>query len=133
MGIASLVVFSMGQIANGQPIEIAEGLTLSGNQVVIIIGIGSLAGLVKAWQGYDKSPDNFDLLKFVNGVRDNILVSLPIAFSAAIVMPDLHAVGYVMIFFAVMGGAGLGKKIRQTSIPSNATDEEIEKILESRG
>ncbi len=123
----------MGQIAHGQTLEIAEGLTLSTNQVVIIIGIGSLAGLVKAWQGYDKSPNDFDLLKFVNGVRDNILVSLPLALGAALAMPDLHAVGYVMIFFAVMGGAGLGKKIRQTSIPSNATDEEIEKILESRG
>ena len=65
---------------------------------------------------------------FVNGIRDNILISIPIAFGAALVLPELHAVGYVMIFFSVIGAAGFAQKARQTSIPSNASTEEIAKM-----
>ena len=97
-----------------------------------MIGIGALAGGIKAWQGYDKSPNEFDFLKFVNGVRDNILVSIPIAFGAALALPEIHAVGYVMIFFSVIGAASFAQKARQTSIPSNASPEDIAKILEER-
>ena len=126
MGLAST------QTAFGQSIQITEDLTLSTNQVITVIIIGALAGTLKAWQGYDKSPNDFDLLKFVNGIRDNILISIPIAFGAALALPDLHAVGYVMIFFSVMGAAGLAHKAKEKSIPSNASEEEIAKILEGR-
>lgn len=120
------------QTAFGQSIQITDNLALSTDQVIFVIGIGALAGAIKAWQGYDKSPNDFDLLKFVNGVRDNILVSIPIAFGAALALPEIHAVGYVMIFFAVIGGASFAQKARQTSIPSNASPEDIEKILDER-
>lgn len=120
------------QTAFGQSIQITEELSLSTDQVLFVIGIGALAGAIKAWQGYDKSPNDFDLLKFVNGVRDNILVSIPIAFGAALALPEIHAVGYVMIFFSVIGAASFAQKARQTSIPSNASPEDIAKILEER-
>lgn len=118
--------------AFGQEITITEDIGLSTTQVAFVVGIGALAGTIRAWQGYDKSPDDFDLLRFVNGIRDNILVAIPIAFGAALAMPELHAVGYVMIFFAVMGAAGFAHKAKQTSIPSNASNEEIERILNER-
>ena len=101
------------QTAFGQSIQITEDLALSTNQVIFVIGIGALAGAIKAWQGYDKSPNDFDLLRFVNGIRDNILVSIPIAFGAALALPELHAVGYVMIFFSVIGAAGFAQKARK--------------------
>ena len=126
------IITSATNLAFGQSIQISEGITLSTDQVVFIIGIGALAGTIKAWQGYDKSPNNFDLLRFVNGVRDNILIAIPIAFGAALTMPELHAVGYVMIFFAVIGAAGFAQKSREKSIPSNASDEEIDRILSER-
>jgi hypothetical protein len=128
---ASLGALS-SQTAFGQSIQITEELTLSTDQVLFVIGIGALAGAIKAWQGYDKSPNEFDLLRFVNGIRDNILVSIPIAFGAALALPELHAVGYVMIFFSVIGAASFAQKARETSIPSNATPDEIAKILEER-
>lgn len=120
------------QIAFGQSVQIAEGLELSTNQVIYILIIGAFAGIIRAWQGYDKSPNDFDLLYFVNGVRDSILVSIPIAFAAALTLPELNPVGYVMIFFTVFGGASFAATQKKKSIPSNATPEEIEKILESR-
>ena len=120
------------QTAFGQSIQITEDLTLSTNQVITVIGIGALAGAIKAWQGYDKSPNDFDLLRFVNGIRDNVLVSIPIAFGAALAIPELHAVGYVMIFFSVIGAASFAQKAREKSIASNASEEEIAKILAER-
>jgi hypothetical protein len=71
-------------------------------------------------------------LKFVNGIRDNVLISIPIAFGAALALPNLHAVGYVMIFFSVIGAAGIAQKAKEKSIPSNASEEEIANILEGR-
>lgn len=131
--VASLAIGTAAtQSAFGQSIQITEDLALSTDQVIFVIGIGALAGAIKAWQGYDKSPNDFDLLKFVNGIRDNILVAIPIAFGAALALPEIHAVGYVMIFFAVIGGAGFAQKARQKSIPSNASPEDIAKILEER-
>ena len=128
--------FAIGTTATntafGQEIAITEDVGLSTTQVVFVVGIGALAGTIRAWQGYDKSPDDFDLLRFVNGIRDNILVAIPIAFGAALAMPELHAIGYVMIFFAVIGAAGFAHKAKQTSISSNASDDEIERILNER-
>jgi len=133
MIVASIAIASAAtNTAFGQTIAIAEGLELSSTQVIFVIGIGILAGTIRAWQGYDKSPNDFDLLTFANGIRDNVLVAIPIAFGAALTMPDLHAVGYVMIFFSVIGAVSLAHKTRETSIPSNATEEEIENILEKR-
>lgn len=126
MGLAST------QTVFGQSLEIADGLELSTTQVGFVIGIGVLAGAIKAWQGYDKSPNDFDFLKFINGIRDNVLVSIPVAFGAALALPELHAVGYVMIFFTVIGAAGFVQKAREQSIPSNASQEEIDEILKKR-
>jgi len=132
VAIASLVGVAASQTAFGQTIQLNEELELSTDQVIFVIGIGSLAGVIRAWQGYDKSPNDFDWLRFVNGVRDSILISLPVAFGAALALPELHAVGYVMIFFAVVGGTTMAQSARKKSIPSNATPEEIQKVLDER-
>ncbi len=136
LAVLIMVAASIGalstQTAFGQSIQITEDLALSTDQVIFVIIIGAVAGAIKAWQGYDKSPNDFDFLRFVNGIRDNILVSIPIAFGAALALPELHAVGYVMIFFSVIGAASFAQKARETSIPSNASEEEIAKILEER-
>jgi len=136
LAVLIMVAASIGalssQTAFGQSIQITEDLALSTDQVIFIIGIGALAGAIKAWQGYDKSPNDFDLLRFVNGIRDNVLISIPIAFGAALALPEIHAVGYVMIFFSVIGAASFAQKAREKSIPSNASEEEIAKILEER-
>ena len=133
MLIAAIVIGATStQTAFGQSLQITEGVELSTEQVVFVVIIGSIAGLVKSWQGYDKSPNNFDLLRFANGVRDNILISIPVALGTALTMPDMHAVGYVMLFFTVMGAAAFVQSARKKSIPSNASEEEIERILEER-
>ena len=129
---ALIVGTASSQTAFGQNFQITEGVELSTNQVIFVIGIGSLAGVIRAWQGYDKSPKDFDLLKFVNGIRDNILIAIPIAFGTALTMPDISAVGYVMIFFSVIGVVSMVHKTQEKSIPSNASPEEIKKITDER-
>lgn len=131
--VAAISLAAIGnQFVEAQSVVIAEGIELDTNQVIYVVIIGAIAGTVKAWQGYDKSPNDFDFVVFINGVRDSVLVAVPIAFTAALALPELNAVGYVMIFFAVIGGVSFGHKAKEKSIPSNASEEEIEKILEER-
>lgn len=133
MGIASLVVFSMGQqIAFGQTIQIVEGLSFSTGEVAFIIGIGVVAGIIRAWQGYDKSPNDFDLLYFVASIRDAALIAIPVAFTAAMGFAEINALAYVLIFFSVWGATGAVNTARKQSIPSNASPDEIENILSGR-
>jgi len=128
-----LVGATSTQLSFGESIQITEGLILSGEQVAFIIGIGAFAGLVTAFLGYDKTPNDFDPLLFTKGVIQVILVSVPAAFGVALGMPSINAMGYVIIFFAVVGGRELANKAKQKSIPSNASEEEIQKILDERG
>ena len=130
--ISALVVGMMSsQLSFGQEIQITENMTLSSDQVFFIIIIGAVAGTVKAWQGYDKSPKDFDAIRFVNGVRDSILISIPAAFGIALGMPSINAVGYVIVFFGVIGGTVIAQMAKKPSIPSNATPQQINKILEA--
>lgn len=133
MIIAALAIgLTTNQFAEAQDIVISEGIELNTTQVIYVIIIGSVGGVIVAWQGYDKSPNDFDKILFINGVRDAVLASVPIAIATALTI-ELNAVGYVLVFFATMG---LGSRIttaRKSSIPSNATDEEIQAILDARG
>lgn len=130
--IAGLAIgLSTNQYAEAQEIELVEGVELNTTQVIYIIIIGGVAGVIVAWQGYDKSPNDFDKILFINGVRDAVLASIPIALTTALTM-ELNAVGYVIVFFAAMGLGDRISKARKASIPSNATPEEIQAILDAR-
>lgn len=127
--VALAVGMTSSQLSFGQEIQVTDNMTLSSDQVIFIIIIGAAAGTVKAWQGYDKSTKDFDALLFVNGIRDSILISIPAALGIALGMPSINAVGYVIVFFGVIGGTVIAQKAKKPSIPSNATPEQINKIL----
>lgn len=123
--------FLADQFAQAQEFELTPNVKLDTNQVIIVIIIGTVGGIVRAWQGYDKSPNDFDFVEFIRGVRQAVLISIPIALSSAIMM-ELNAYGYVVVFFAVIGGTQTLNTALRPSIPSNATEEEIEAILNRR-
>jgi len=121
------------QFVQAQTIEISEGISLNSSQVVYVIIVGSVAGVLRAWQGYDKSPNDFDVVIFIRNIRNAVLLAIPIALSSAIMLPELNLFGYVMLFFSVVGATDLFNRGQKPSIPTNATEEEIEKILDASG
>lgn len=121
------------QFVEAQTIEISDNISLDSTQVIYVVIIGSVAGVIRAWQGYDKSPNDFDTIHFITGVRDSVLISIPAAFATALTLPELNATMYVLLFFTIIGGTTFIHSARLKSIPSNATEEEIEEILRERG
>lgn len=119
------------QIASAQSVEIADGIRLSTEQTIHIIIVGAIGGLVYSWMGYKNTPLDFDLVKFLNGWISNILIAVPYAIGIALTSPQLDLLEYVMIFFAIIGTTYTARQGFKKSIPSNATDEEIQSILES--
>src|SRR5574338_1236126 len=134
IGLTSMagILGSTTPFAFAQDVTLSPGIELNTGQVINVIIIGGVAGLLVAYQGYSKSPNDFDSVRFVNGVLNAVLASIPLALATALTT-DLNAVGYVNVFFASAGLGGIISKARQTSISSNATDEEIQAILDSRG
>lgn len=131
VAVAILSGVAADQFVEAQTIEVTKDINLDTNQVIIVIIIGVVGGVVRAWQGYDKSPNDFDTLLFINGIRNAVLASIPIALASALTT-ELNAFGYVMIFLGVVGTTNLASNTMKKSIPSNATPEEIQRILDER-
>ena len=57
------IAASTNELAYGQSIQVTEGIEFTTEEVISIIIIGAFAGVIRAWQGYDKSPNEFDFVK----------------------------------------------------------------------
>jgi hypothetical protein len=99
-----------------------DGIAPEQALIVVLLGVG--AGFLTAYQGYRTTPEDFDKLKFFDGVIYGIIGSVPLAIGSAMTV-ELDVFGYVMIFFAAIGVGGQIRKTRQKTIPSNATVTEI--------
>lgn len=119
------------QFVDASDVEVAPGVRLDTNQVIIVVVIGAVGGTVRALQGYTKSPNDFDWVLFANTIWKNIAVAVPFALASA-VMQDFTAFNLVTLFFAVVGTTEFIKTAQKRSIPSNATDDEIARILQER-
>ena len=128
LSILALTGFVAFDSASAEPVEIIKGIGVNSNQAITIVVIGIVAGFLVAYQGYRTTPDNFDALKFFDGVIYAVIGSVPLAIGTAITV-ELDVFGYVTVFFAAIGIGSQIKQSRKTTIPTNATDEEIEAIM----
>lgn len=115
-------------LAQGQ----AESMTFNSTEMATVILIGIAAGFLNAYQGYRTTPDDFDTLKFFDGVIKASLSSVPLAIGAAVAQTELNLFIYALIFFAAIGISVQWTKSRQTTIPSNASPVEITAALTQR-
>lgn len=125
IAIALLVVFA-GTIGC-QDIILAQtpnvAIQMTSSEMITVVVVGALGGLLHAYQGYRTGKEDFDKLKFFDGVITCIISSVPLAIGAAVQQTasgqPLNVFTYVLIFFASIG---LGFQIQQTrksTIPSN--------------
>jgi len=96
-----------------------EELRLVDEQTLKIILVGTLGGLLMAYQGYRTSKEEWDTLKFFDGVLHTVIVSVPIALGAALTQTDLSLYGLVLVFFASIGAGSQLMEARTKTIPSN--------------
>jgi len=106
-----------------------SGFEINTEQSAIVISLGIGAGILVAYQGYRTTPEDWDTLKFFDGVIKNTLASVPLAIGAAVTQTEINLFVYAMIFFAAMGISTQYSYSRKKTIPNNATEEEIEDIL----
>lgn len=132
LSIVALAGFVTSDFASAQEIEIVDGVEINGEQAITVVFIGIAAGFLVAYQGYRTTPEDFDTMKFFDGVIYAVIGAVPLAIGTAMTV-NLDVFGYVTIFFAAIGVGSQIKKARQRTIPSNATEEEIEDILKSEG
>jgi len=84
---------------------------------LVIIGIGVLAGLVTAYNGYRKSqngdnPEPFNITKFLDRVFMAVLGSIPLAIAESANIIKLDLFGAWIVFAAALGTAQLIMEIR---------------------
>lgn len=127
--VASMTGVLGQQLVHGEEIDIGGGLILNDQQVIFIIIIGAVAGLTRAFLGYEKSPNDFDRLLFAKTVIQMVLIAIPAALAYVLALPELNAVGYVFAFFTIAGISDFVRTGQKKTIPSNATEDEINRIL----
>ena len=91
------------------------------NHMLMVVAIGIFAGLVRAYQGYRKTGEDFDTLKFLDSVITSAIVSVPLAIGSAILQTEFNVFTYVTVFGAAIGFTSQIQAIREKTIPSNAT------------
>jgi hypothetical protein len=91
--------------AHGQTIEVIEGVTLETSQVLVIFGLGVMAGLFRAFinKKTKSKTDEPQKGQFTKNVLTCVLATIPLGFTAAMSV-DINLMGYFVIFFASYGG-----------------------------
>lgn len=80
----------------------------------IILVIGAFGGITTAYLGWKKSEtgESFNGSKFIRPVAVAVLVSIPLAITAAAGIVELNLVTMFMIFMTSLGTATLSKQIK---------------------
>lgn len=116
--IAFVALMSNFGTAFAQTVVI-QGLEINTTQAVTVIFLGVGAGVLVAYQGYRTTKDDWDTLKFFDGVIYSVLASVPLAVGTALTQTELGIFGYVTIFFASLGIGYQIKQSKKSTIPSN--------------
>ena len=96
-----------------------QGIEFDTNTGLTIVLIGVSAGVLVAYQGYRTTKENWDTLKFLDGLIYSVLGSVPLAIGSAITQTHLGIFEYVMIFGASMGFGWQMRKSREPTVASN--------------
>lgn len=111
--LASVLLVAIGGLAFAQGAahpEPEEGLTYE-EQLSIVI-VGTIAGLLTAYQGFSKSGKPFVLRLFLDRVITAIIASLGIAIASVVVEEPVTLFTLVLVFLASVGAATIALKGR---------------------
>ena len=116
--IGSLLIIPEFGNAFAQTVQV-QGIEFDTTQagIVIILGVG--AGFLVAYQGYRTTKEDWDTLKFFDGVIYAVLGAVPLAIGTAIIQTNLGIFEYVIVFFGAVGIGSQIQKTRKSTIPSN--------------
>lgn len=120
------------QVSFAGETAIAPGVILSNDQVIVVIGIGAAVAIISALQGFEKSTSDWDGTKFLVGVKDTMLITIPFALATAVFNSQPMVYDYVMLFFAVWGASAAYRKSKDPTIPSTASDAQIQRLLDEK-
>lgn len=115
----SCILASVMMVSNLAYAQEPVDIVLDTNQMVIVVGIGFAAGVLQAYQGYRVTKEDWDTLKFFDGIIKNTLASIPLAITAALTQTDMNLFTYVTIFFAATGIAVQYSYARKKTVGSN--------------
>ena len=113
--ILLLIIGFIGiQTAYAQTIELVEGINLETDQVIVILVLGVLAGITRAFinkqtkpststTGTDTPKAEPEKNQFFKNIITCVLATIPLGFTAAMSV-DINLFGYIVIFFASYGG-----------------------------
>lgn len=107
--------YALAQTGTDVPFVINE------TQAGIVIGLGIGAGFLTAYQGYRTTNEDWDTLKFFDGVIEHTLGAIPLALAAAVSQTSFGLVEYAIIFFAAIGVGVQINYSRKKTVESNAT------------
>lgn len=96
----------------------AQTLTLTNNQTVAVVIIGTLGGVVVAYQSLEGKP--FDVRVFINTILHSAIATIPIALASAVTQTSLGLLGLTLVFFASIGVTVTLGNIRGTPVVSTA-------------
>jgi len=102
-----------------EEVEDVVSITTAQSAYVILLGIG--AGTLVAYQGYRTTNQDWDTLKFFDGLIMSVIGSVPLAIGAAITQTQFGLFDYAVIFFAAIGVGVQISKTRKKTVPSNTT------------
>ena len=110
--LASIMLVAIGGLAVAQGAEhtAEEGLTYE-EQLSIVI-VGTIAGLLTAYQGFSKAGKPFVLKLFLDRVITAIIASLGIAIASVVVEEPVTLFTLVLVFLASVGAATFALKSR---------------------
>ena len=118
--VASLAIGAYGvQSVFAQEEGTVAGIVFSTDQMLIVIVLGIGAGFLTAYQGYRTTKNDWDTLKFFDGVIMAVLGSVPLAIGSALQATQLGVFEYVMIFFASLGIGMTINRARKKTVGSN--------------
>lgn len=113
--LASILLVTVGSLAYAQEEaehEPEEEAGLTYEEQVAIVGVGVLAGLVTAYQGFSKSGKPFVFRLFLDRVIVAIISSLGIAIASVVVEEPVTLFTLVLVFLASAGAATFALKGR---------------------
>ena len=116
--IGSILIIPEFGNAFAQTVEV-QGIEFDTTQGLIVISLGIGAGVLVAYQGYRTTKEDWDTLKFFDGVIYSVIGAVPLAIGTAITQTDLGIFGYATVFFASLGIGYQIQKSKQPTIPSN--------------
>ena len=118
--IALISIVMVSGLAYAQE-EAPEEAVLTFEEQLAIVGVGVLAGLITAYQGFSKSGEDFVLKLFLDRVITAVIASLAIAVSTVVLEEPVTLFTLVMVFLASIGTASLfltgRQKTKSTSKP----------------